>query len=326
MKDKIIAYLKENGDFVSGQELCEKLGVSRTAVWKVIRQLESDGYEIEAVRSRGYRMKESSMVYTDTEIKSLLKTRWAGRSLVFLDEVDSTNNEVRRQAELGAVHGTLVVAEQQSSGKGRRGRSWESPKGSGIWLSLLLRPQFEPQLASMLTLVAAMAADEAIRNITGIETGIKWPNDIVAQGKKLCGILTEMSTEVDMIQYVVVGIGINANMTEFPEEIRETAASLKLISGQAVHRAALVAELMNCWEHYYEIFLDTLDLSGIKEEYNRRLVNTGREVRVLAPKGDYTGISHGINDMGELLVELPDGEIREVMSGEVSVRGIYGYV
>lgn len=326
MKDKIIAYLKESGDFVSGQELCEKLGVSRTAVWKVIRQLEMDGYEIEAVRSRGYRMKESSMVYTETEIKSLLKTRWAGRSLVFLDEIDSTNQEARRQAELGAPHGTLVIAEQQHSGKGRRGRSWESPKGSGIWMSLLLRPQFEPQLASMLTLVAAMAVDEAIRTVTGIETGIKWPNDIVTDGKKLCGILTEMSTEVDAIQYVVVGIGINANMTEFPDAIRETASSLKLASGQDIHRAALVAEVMNAWEHYYEIFLETLDLSGIREEYNRRLVNTKREVRVLAPKGDYSGISHGINDTGELLVELPDGEIREVLSGEVSVRGIYGYV
>ena len=326
MKDKIIRYLKEAGDYVSGQELCEKLGVSRTAVWKVIRQLEEDGYEIEAVRNRGYRLKESNTVYTESEIKSLLKTRWAGRTLVFLDEIDSTNNEAKRQAELGAPHGTLVIAELQNSGKGRRGRSWESPKGSGIWMSLLLRPEFEPRHASMLTLVAAMAVDEAIRTVTGIDTGIKWPNDIVTDGRKLCGILTEMSTDVDSIQHVVVGIGINANTAEFPEEISATATSLKIACGSEVNRAALVAEVMLAWEHYYEIFLRTLDLSGMKDEYNKRLVNTGREVRVLAVKGEYTGISKGINDTGELLVELPDGEIREVMSGEVSVRGIYGYV
>lgn len=326
MKDKIIGYLKEAGDYVSGQELCEKLGVSRTAVWKVIRQLEEDGYEIEAVRNRGYRLKESNTVYTESEIKSLLKTRWAGRTLVFLDEIDSTNNEAKRQAELGAPHGTLVIAELQNSGKGRRGRSWESPKGSGIWMSLLLRPEFEPRHASMLTLVAAMAVDEAIRTVTGIDTGIKWPNDIVTDGRKLCGILTEMSTDVDSIQHVVVGIGINANTAEFPEEISATATSLKIACGSEVNRAALVAEVMLAWEHYYEIFLRTLDLSGMKDEYNKRLVNTGREVRVLAVKGEYTGISKGINDTGELLVELPDGEIREVMSGEVSVRGIYGYV
>lgn len=326
MKEKIIGYLKEAGDYVSGQELCEKLGVSRTAVWKVIRQLEEDGYEIEAVRNRGYRLRESDTVYTESEIKSLLKTRWAGRILVFLDEIDSTNNEAKRKAELGAPHGTLVVSELQNSGKGRRGRSWESPKGSGIWMSLLLRPEFEPRHASMLTLVAAMAVDEAICRVTELPTGIKWPNDIVTDGRKLCGILTEMSTDVDTIQYVVVGIGINANTAEFPEEISATATSLKLAGGKEINRAALVAEVMLAWEKYYEIFLETLDLSGMREDYNKRLVNTGREVRVLASKGDYIGISRGINDMGELLVEMPDGEVREVMSGEVSVRGIYGYV
>ncbi|MGN0158285.1 MAG: biotin--[acetyl-CoA-carboxylase] ligase [Brotaphodocola sp.] len=326
MKDKIIKYLKEAGDYVSGQELCEKLGVSRTAVWKVIHQLEEDGYRIEAVRNRGYRLEESYTVYTESEIKSLLKTRWAGRTLVFLDEIDSTNNEAKRQAEQGAPQGTLVAAERQTAGKGRRGRSWESPKGSGIWMSLLLRPEFEPYHASMLTLVAAMAVEEAIRTLTGLETGIKWPNDIVINGRKVCGILTEMSTDVESIQYVVVGIGINANMAEFPEEICGTATSLKIAGGKEINRAELVAEVMWSWEKYYEIFLKTLDFSALKEDYNKRLVNTGREVRVLAPKGEYTGISRGINDTGELLVQMSDGEVREVMSGEVSVRGIYGYV
>ncbi len=326
MKNKIIKYLKEAGDYVSGQELCAKLGVSRTAVWKVIRQLEEDGYCIEAVRNRGYRLNESETVYNQSEIESLLKTRWAGRTLVFLDEIDSTNNEAKRQAEAGAPEGTLVVAELQNAGKGRRGRSWVSPEGNGIWMSLLLRPTFEPYHASMLTLVAAMAVEEGIRKVTGLDTGIKWPNDIVTDGHKLCGILTEMSTDVDSIQYVVVGIGINANTAEFPEEIRSIATSLKLACGREINRAALVAEVMSSWEKYYEIFLNSLDLSALKADYNRRLVNVNREVKVLAVRGDYTGISKGINDAGELLVELSDGEVREVMSGEVSVRGIYGYV
>lgn len=326
LKDKIIAYLKASQDYVSGQELCERLGVSRTAVWKVIRQLQEEGYHIEAVRNRGYHLLESGDVYTESEIRSLLKTRWAGSNLVFLNETDSTNNEVKRLAEHGAPEGTLVVAELQNAGKGRRGRRWTSPKGTGIWMSLLLRPEFEPYHASMLTLVAAMAVEEAIRMVCGLDCGIKWPNDLVTDGRKLCGILTEMSTDVDTIQYVVVGIGINANIGEFPDDICGTATSLMLAGGSPVNRAALVAAVMESWEKYYQQFLETLDFSILKEAYNQRLVNCGRVVKVLAPKGDYTGISHGINDAGELLVELEDGQMREVMSGEVSVRGIYGYV
>ncbi|MCI6888267.1 MAG: biotin--[acetyl-CoA-carboxylase] ligase [Lachnospiraceae bacterium] len=326
MKDKILAYLKASQDHVSGQELCERLGVSRTAVWKVIRQLQEEGYQIEAVRNRGYRLVASGDVYNDSEIRSLLKTRQAGCSLVFLDEVDSTNNEVKRLAEHGAPEGTLVVAELQNAGKGRRGRSWVSPRGSGVWMSFLLRPEFEPYHASMLTLVAAMAVEEAIRVTCGLECGIKWPNDLVSDGRKVSGILTEMSTDVDSIQYVVVGIGINANTDAFPEEIRDTATSLRLCTGKPVNRAALVAAVMEAWEHYYQQFLETLDFRILKDAYNQRLLNRGREVRVLAPKGAYTGISHGINDAGELMVETADGQVNSVMSGEVSVRGIYGYV
>ena len=319
-------YLKQEKEYVSGQELCERLGVSRTAVWKVMRQLQEEGYCIEAVRNRGYRLAESGDVYTEAEIRSLLKTKQAGQHLVFLEEVDSTNNEAKRLAEQGALAGTLVVAELQNAGKGRRGRNWASPKGSGVWMSLLLRPDFGPECASMLTLVAALAAEEGIREVTGLDCDIKWPNDIVIQGRKLVGILTEMSTDVDSIQHVVVGIGINANTAEFPEDIRDTATSLAIASGVPVKRAELVAAVMAAWERYYEVFLKTLDLSLLRETYNERLVNCGREVRVLAPKGSYAGISHGVNEAGELLVELEDGEIREVMSGEVSVRGIYGYV
>lgn len=326
MKAEILRCLKETNGYVSGEELGRRFGVSRTAVWKAIRQLEEEGCRIEAVRRRGYRLVESADLLSRAELLSTLSTRWAGQSLVFLDEVDSTNNEAKRLADRGAAHGTLVVADHQTAGKGRRGRSWSSPKGSGIWMSLLIRPDFAPGAASMLTLVAAMAVSAGIRETTGLDCLIKWPNDIVFDGKKVCGILTEMSTEEDCIRHVVIGIGINVNTPDFPEEIAPRATSLALASGHEVRRAALIDAVLRAWEMYYASYLKTLDMSSLKETYNERLVNCGREVTVLAPTGSYTGISRGIDGRGELLVEMADGSLRTVISGEVSVRGIYGYV
>lgn len=326
MKTEILRYLKEADGYLSGQELCERLGVSRTAVWKVIRQLQEDGYEIEAVRNRGYRLMESGDVYTEEELKSVISTRVTGRNLVFLEQVDSTNTRAKQLAEAGAPDGTLIVADAQSAAKGRRGRSWLAPSGTGLWFSLLLRPQIEPDHAAMMTLVAAMAVEKGIRDTTGIEGKIKWPNDVVVDGKKVCGILTEMSADMDSVNHVVVGIGINVNVREFPEELQDKATSLLLVSGQAVKRASLLNAVLLAWEEYYETYLRTEDLSLLAEEYNGKLAGLHGMVQVLAPKGAYTGISHGINRQGELLVEREDGTVTEVMSGEVSVRGIYGYV
>ncbi len=326
MKAEILKVLKENKGYLSGQQLCESLGVSRTAVWKAMGQLKEEGYQIEAVRNRGYRLVETADVMTTAELRTMLCTKWMGAGLEYFDETDSTNIQARRLAENGAPHGTLVVADCQTAGKGRRGRSWVSPHGTGIWMSMVLRPAFSPAHASMLTLVAGMAVVKGIRMATGLEPMIKWPNDAVLRGRKICGILTEMSTEDDCIRYVVTGIGINVNTESFPPEIASTATSLKLEMGENVKRSPIIAAVAEAFEEYYEIFTKTCDMSGLKEEYDQVLANRDCQVCVLDPKGEYRGRTLGIDSEGSLLVEREDGHIVSVISGEVSVRGIYGYV
>ena len=325
MKNEILKCLKETDGYVSGQELCERLGVSRTAVWKVIRQLEAEGYEIEAVRNRGYRLHDSADILNEAEIRAVLTSQWLGQNVKFFEEIDSTNNEVRRMAEQGAPEGTLVVAEIQTAGKGRRGRRWDSPKGSGIWHSFLLRPEFAPEHASMLTLLAAMAVRKSVSDVTGLECLIKWPNDIVINGKKICGILTEMSAQFDYINHIVIGIGINVHNESFPEELQDHAGSLLLECGKRVHRADLIEAFLEEFERLYAIYLQTEDLSALQEEYDQLLVNRGRQVRVLDPKEPFEGKAMGITKKGELIVDTWESR-KLVSSGEVSVRGIYGYV
>ncbi len=328
MKAEILKLLKENDGYVSGQEICSKLNVSRTAVWKVINQLREEGYIISAVRNKGYRLIECADVLTQAELISCMEHPFLGGDIEFYDETDSTNDQVRRLAENNSPEGTLVVAEHQTAGKGRKGRSWVSPPGTGIWMSFLLKPDMEPDHASMLTLVSALAVSDGIADACGLKCGIKWPNDIVSSGKKVCGILTEMSTELEMIRYIIVGIGINVNTVHFPEDISKSATSLFLETGTTWKRSDIIACIMKRMEEYYDIFLKTYDLSSLKDTYESKLVNLGREVTVLTLKGDpeFSGVCRGINERGELLIESKDGDIREVSSGEVSVRGIYGYV
>lgn len=283
MKAKILSMLRGTDGYISGQQLCEKFQVSRTAVWKVMEQLKAEGYQIEAVRNRGYHLEKAPDVITKTELESLLDTAWAGRNIFYFPETDSTNTQAKRLGDEGAAHGTLAVAEKQTGGKGRRGRRWESPAGSSIYMSILLRPDILPNQAPMLTLVMALSVAKAIQVCVGEEALIKWPNDIVVNGRKVCGILTEMSTEIQWINHVVIGTGINVNTENFPAEIAETATSLYLESGKRQKRSLLTAEILRQFERYYSLFLDAGDLSGIQEEYNRLLVNFGREVRVLEP-------------------------------------------
>lgn len=326
MKSEILHILRNQPGYVSGQELCRQFGVSRTAVWKAINQLKEEGYEIEAVTNKGYRIVACPDVISAEEVKSLLDTCWAGQEIAYYSLIDSTNNKAKKLAEEGAAHGTLVIADEQNGGRGRRGRSWETPPKSSIAMTLIVRPDLPPEKASMLTLVMGMAVASACRSLLDLPAGIKWPNDVVLDGKKICGILTEMSAEMDGIHYLVIGTGINVNMNEFPEQIRQTATSLSLEAGHPVNRAEVICRCMKYFEQYYEMFMERQDLSALREAYNGMLVNMDREVRVLEPGNTYSGISRGINDRGELLVEKEDHTVERVFAGEVSVRGIYGYV
>ena len=295
------------------------------------------------------------------KIKKSLYTKWLGQNMIYLEETDSTNEQVRLLACEGAANGTIVVADRQTAGRGRRGRNWESPAGRNLYFSLLLRPQLPVEKVSMLTLVMAHAVavtmqknlsdaektaslTEKTASLTGqtenrtdartsVNLGIKWPNDIVIDGKKVCGILTELRTEkTSSLQsskqdyYVIVGVGINVQKQAFLEELRDKATDLETVSGYKIDRNRLLAELMNVFEKHYEEFCKAGDLSVLREQYEELLVNKGREVCVLEPAGEWKGVAEGITDTGELVVALPDGSTKQIYAGEVSVRGVYGYV
>lgn len=326
MKTEILTLLRESGDYISGQELCNHFQVSRTAVWKVMKQLQAEGYIIEAVRNKGYMLIENPDVLSQSELKSRIHNRWAGSEIYFYEETGSTNIDAKRLGEEGAPHGTVVVADKQNSGRGRRGRTWESPAGKDIYFTILLRPEFAPDKAAGLTLVMALSVVQAIEAECGLKAGIKWPNDVVVNGKKICGILTELTMETDYIQHVVTGVGINVNLDIMPKEIEATATSLLLESGRRVSRARLLQEVLTKFEGNYEKYAADLNMKSMAEDYNAYLVNRDRQVRVLDPKGEWEGVARGINDSGELLVENATGEMVEVYAGEVSVRGLYGYV
>lgn len=263
-----------------------------------------------------------------SQISEALNTKWAAKEIYCYNEIDSTNEEAKRLVGEGAEHGALVVAESQTHGKGRRGRVWESPKGESIYMTILLKPSIAPAEASMLTLVMALAVAESLKEMYGTkpeEFQIKWPNDIVCHKKKVTGILTEMSADMEKIHYVIIGVGINLNLTQIPEALRETATSLFLETRKKQERSQVIAKIMECFEQKYEKFVCSHNLKFLKEDYEKLLVNMNAQVRVLDPKGNYEGIAKGINEEGELLIEK-DGSIIPVYAGEVSVRGIYGYV
>ena len=263
--------------------------------------------------------------YNQETISNAIHTKWAGKTVHFAKETDSTNEWVKKLSREHAPEGTLAVTEFQSAGKGRLGRKWEAPEGSSVMMSILLRPAFEPQYAAMLTLVMGLSVAQAVQDLN-ISVSIKWPNDVVVSRKKICGILTEMGLENGKIREVVIGDGINVNLEEIPEELQDKATSLYLETGKKYDRNRIIGLVMEKFEKNYEKFIQTCDLSLMLDEYNAMLANRNQPVRILDKISPWEGTAAGINEQGELLVRDDTGEIRTVRAGEVSVRGLYSYV
>lgn len=318
MKNKILNILSTADGYVSGENISERLGISRNAVWKHINKLRQEGYEIESVTKRGYKLISVPDVISAELIKDGLDTEFIGQNVVYYDETDSTNNEAKRNSDM--PDGTLFISEIQTGGKGRLGRAWVSPKGIGIWMSLLLKPHILPQDVAQITLVAGMATARSV----GCGAKIKWPNDVVIGSKKICGILTEMSAEIERVNYIVSGIGINVNTESFPDELKEKATSLYIESGRKFERYKIVQRFLKEFEILYKKFIKG-GIAAITDDYRELCVTIGKEVSVIYPNRTINGRAIDINNNGELIVETDKGII-EVDSGEVSVRGMYGYV
>ena len=256
------------------------------------------------------------------------KADWIGKEIYHKEITGSTNQDIRELAMQGAADGTVVYADMQTAGRGRRGRSWVSGQGESLLFSLLLRPSIAPDKASQITLLMALAVAKTLRERYDFEAMIKWPNDIVIGGKKVCGILTELHPDGNGNYFIIVGCGINVGQKTVPDELQEIATSLLLESNHhsVIVTGELLQDVLAEFENYYDRFLVRGSLAAFTEEYNARLISLDKEVRVLDPKGEYSGVSKGINDKGELLVELPTGKVEEIYAGEVSVRGLYGYV
>jgi len=317
-EEMILGFLAEGGDeFTSGAALSDKLGLSRTAVWKHVEQLRKLGYRIEAIPSRGYRLTEIPDRLTSLELDPLLSTRDLGVTLHAFERVESTNVTAFRLAQDGAAHGEIVIAEEQTEGKGRRGRSWSSPPGKNLYFSVVLRPELPPSRAAELTLVSAVALAETLRD-AGVKAEIKWPNDVQVGGKKIAGILTELSADTEKVHFVIVGVGVNLNCEaeDLAPEVRELATSLKAARGQRVLRALFTAAL---WTRL-ETWLDRHAAEGfgpVREAWRSLSSTLGQEVLVKSESKELRGIAEDIDDAGALLIRRSDGVVERVLAGDV---------
>lgn len=311
--------LKNKGNYISGEQISEKFGVSRSAIWKQVNHLRNIGYEVESSTRLGYRIRKSPDLMLPEEIWLNAKLSFIGHKIYYFSTIDSTNDEAKKLAQERAPHGTVVIAEEQTGGKGRMGRVWMSPPQKGIWVSIILRPSILPTEAPKLTMLTAVAVAEAIRNEAGIPATIKWPNDILIEDKKVCGILTEMSAEMDDVNYVIIGAGINVNNDEFSDEIKEKAISLKIAKGESVERIKILAGFLESLEHHYEVAMNH-GFSPIFEKWKKLCCNLKKPVEVITKKGSFAGIAVDIDEQGALLVKKEDGKLERVLSGDVSLK------
>lgn len=328
-RDRVLAALKENsGSFCSGAKISQTLGLSRAAVWKAIAALRQDGYVISSVPNRGYRLESSPDLLSSGELAGALSGCTVGSNLICLDCIDSTNNYAKQLAGEGAPHGTVILTEQQTGGRGRLGKSFSSPAGKGLYLSVLLRPDLPPTEVINLTAWTAVAICDAIEECAGLRPGIKWTNDLICNSKKLCGILTEMSleTESGQLQYVVIGVGLNVSQTEadWGEDLTPIAISLEQALGRSVRRADLAAAVIRSLDRMVQDFPAKKD--DYLERYRADCVTTGHEVRLIQKGESRTAFAEGIDDEFALVVRWSDGTLETITAGDVSVRGLLGYV
>ncbi|AOY75156.1 biotin--[acetyl-CoA-carboxylase] ligase [Clostridium formicaceticum] len=326
MKEKILKELYvRQGEYISGEELSEKFQVSRTAIWKHMNKLKKEGYTIETTHKKGYRLIETSDKIIIDALKLQLRTKEIGQEILLFDSVDSTNNYSKKIAK-DAIHGTVVIGEEQTGGRGRLGRNWSSPKGEGIWMSIILKPSIPPTEGMKMTQIAAASVCKAIREAAGVEGYIKWPNDIVVGGKKVCGILTEMAGELNKIDYLIVGIGINVNNQSFPEEFKDIATSLTIEKGKKIDRKTLIACILKEFETLYQHYIDRRTLDETLEIIRLYSAVLGKTVRIIKGEQELKGRVLEINDEGLLKVQLEDGKEELLVSGEVSIRSEKGYI
>ncbi|WP_026560184.1 biotin--[acetyl-CoA-carboxylase] ligase [Bacillus sp. J37] len=322
LRSKLLeAFSNAEGGFVSGQKLSEYIGCSRTAVWKHIEDLRKDGYELEAVRRLGYRITKKPNKISDNEIKIGLKTRKMGHHVHFEETVTSTQKIAQTLANEGAEEGTIVVAEQQTNGRGRMARQWYSPSGTGIWMSLIIRPNIAVQATPQLTLLTAVAIVQAIEEITPLKPDIKWPNDILINGKKLVGILTELQAEADRVHSIIIGTGINVNqsITDFPEELHHVATSIHLETNKQWDRAQLIQEILLKFENLYSLYL-AQGFRPIKLLWEGYAVSLQKPITARTINGTVEGKAIGINDAGVLLIQTSDGSVKQIYSADIELQ------
>ncbi len=326
-KDQVVAILRKSGGYVSGEDISKTLGISRAAVNSAVMSLRKEGYEILSSTNKGYMLNDRNDKLNMGELLALLPAE-RGESILYLETVDSTNNYLRILAQDGSPDGTIVVANEQTKGKGRLGRSFSSPKDKGIYMSMLMRPYSIPAQTASITAWTAVAMCNAIEAVSGVRPGIKWVNDLVINSKKICGILTEMSVETESghIQYLIIGIGINANgqIRDFPEDIRRIAGSLNVETGVAINRAELACQMIKALD---QVRCDWPDnKQAYLAAYRQDCITLGKEVRVCRNGNEEIGTATDIDDDFGIIIKFSDGSVESFTSGEVSVRGLYGYL
>ncbi|MCM3091288.1 MULTISPECIES: biotin--[acetyl-CoA-carboxylase] ligase [unclassified Cytobacillus] len=321
IRNKLIdAFTTSDEKYLSGQYLADLIGCSRTAVWKHIEELRKEGFELEAVRRKGYRIIKTPEKVTPDEIRLGLQTETLGRQIHHEESVDSTQKIAHRLAYEGAQEGTIVIAEEQLSGRGRMDRRWHSPKSTGIWMSVILRPNIPPPKAPQLTLITAVAVVQAIEELTDLSPQIKWPNDILMNGKKVTGILTELQADADRIISIIIGIGINVNqqLDDYPDELKEVATSLSIEKGEKLSRAELIKILLGKLENLYKLYLEK-GFYPIKLLWESYAVSIGKSLTARTITGSIYGKALGITDDGVLMIEDSSGKVHHVYSADIEL-------